>query len=110
MIDKVHVKHFKRFADQSFDLKDSIILAGTNNAGKSTLLQAISVWNLAFTKWRQARKWQRRARANCQDEDWCPNNQKGLHSHTLAGNEPALVQQEYRIFSRRARSIWPRPP
>ncbi|MBU0508185.1 AAA family ATPase [bacterium] len=53
MISRIRVKYFKRFEEQEFDLKDSIVLAGPNNAGKSTLLQAVAVWNLAMSKWRQ---------------------------------------------------------
>jgi predicted ATPase len=52
MIKKVTIKNFKMFGEQSFELSDNIVLAGPNNSGKSTLLQAISTWQLAFTKWR----------------------------------------------------------
>ncbi len=51
MIERVTVRYFKRFKDESFDLYDSIILAGPNNTGKTTLLQAIAVWNLALRRW-----------------------------------------------------------
>ncbi len=51
MIKKVKLRYFKRFKDESFELSDSIILAGSNNSGKSTLLQAIALWNLARQKW-----------------------------------------------------------
>lgn len=51
MIKRVRVRYFKQFEDQVFDLDDSIILAGPNNSGKTTLLQAIAVWNLALQKW-----------------------------------------------------------
>ncbi len=51
MITKVRVRYFKRFEDQEFDLSDHVVLAGPNNSGKSTLLQAIAVWNLALQRW-----------------------------------------------------------
>lgn len=51
MIKRVKVRHFKQFDDHTFDLSENIILAGPNNSGKSTLLQAIAVWNLALQKW-----------------------------------------------------------
>ncbi len=51
MITKVKVEYFKRFSDETFDLGDDIVLAGPNNSGKSTLLQAISIWNLGLQKW-----------------------------------------------------------
>ncbi len=53
MIEKVHLKYFKRFKDQSFTLNDSVVLAGPNNAGKTTLLQAIATWYFAFREWRK---------------------------------------------------------
>jgi predicted ATPase len=55
MINKVHVRYFKRFKDQMFDLSDHVVLAGPNNSGKTTLLQAIVVWSLALQKWRERR-------------------------------------------------------
>lgn len=55
MITKIRVQHFKKFEDQEFDLCENIILAGQNNSGKTTLLQAIAVWNLALQKWRSKR-------------------------------------------------------
>ena len=44
MIRRVRLANFKRFRDQSFDLDDSVVLAGPNNSGKSTLMQAIAWW------------------------------------------------------------------
>lgn len=41
MMRRVTIRNFKRFAEQQFELADSVVLAGPNNAGKSTLLQAI---------------------------------------------------------------------
>ncbi len=51
MITKVKVEFFKRFATGSFDVSDDIVLAGPNNSGKTTLLQAVAVWNLAMQRW-----------------------------------------------------------
>lgn len=51
MITKVKVEYFKRFPNETFVLGDDIVLAGPNNSGKTTLLQAISVWNLGVQKW-----------------------------------------------------------
>lgn len=55
MVQQVHVKYFKRFRDQVFDLSDHLVLAGPNNSGKTTLLQAIVVWGLALQKWKERR-------------------------------------------------------
>ncbi len=51
MITKVTLDYFKRFESESFDMESDVILAGPNNSGKSTLLQAVSVWNLALQRW-----------------------------------------------------------
>jgi len=51
MIRRVTLRYFKRFEEQAFDLADAIVLAGPNNSGKSTLLQALAVWNLAVQRW-----------------------------------------------------------
>ncbi len=51
MISRVRLGSFKRFRDQSFELNDSVVLAGPNNAGKSTLLQAIATWKFGLDHW-----------------------------------------------------------
>lgn len=55
MITRVQVKYFKQFTEESFDLSDHVILAGPNNSGKTTLLQAIVSWNLALRRWKERR-------------------------------------------------------
>ena len=47
MIRRVRLGSFKRFRDQSFELGDSVVLAGPN-AGKSTLLRAIATWKFGL--------------------------------------------------------------
>lgn len=51
MIEQVRLYYFKRFREEIFEISDNIILAGSNNTGKSTLLQALAVWNVALRKW-----------------------------------------------------------
>ena len=56
MITQVNVSYFKRFDDERIDLSgDVILLAGPNNSGKSTVLQAIAAWNLALRRWIEER-------------------------------------------------------
>ena len=55
MIRRVTVRRFKRFDEQVFDLADAVVLAGPNNSGKSTLLQAISTWKFGLDRWREQR-------------------------------------------------------
>lgn len=51
MIRRVTIRNFKRFEEQTFELADSVVLAGPNNAGKSTLLQAIATWKMGINLW-----------------------------------------------------------
>ena len=53
MIERVTLRRFKRFADVTFSLPGHVVIAGPNNCGKTTLLQAIAAWDLALTYWRQ---------------------------------------------------------
>jgi predicted ATPase len=59
VIRQVTLRRFKRFEDQCFDLREQIVLAGPNNTGKTTLLQAIASWSLAFDRWRERNDFQR---------------------------------------------------
>jgi predicted ATPase len=49
-IKRVTVKNFKKYKDQKFDVSGSVVLAGPNNSGKTTLIQAIAVWNFAVSR------------------------------------------------------------
>lgn len=55
MITEVTVRNFKKFGEETFTLYDTTVLAGPNNAGKTTLLQAIATWYLGLTRWREER-------------------------------------------------------
>ena len=59
VIRKVRIEGFKRFDDVEFDLPGHIVVAGPNNGGKTTLLQAIAAWNLALTRWKELNDFQR---------------------------------------------------
>jgi len=56
MITELSVDHFKRFGTEKIDLNGEVILlAGPNNSGKSTVLQAVAAWNLALRRWIEER-------------------------------------------------------
>lgn len=59
MIQRVTIRRFKRFDEVTFDLPGHIVLAGPNNTGKSTVLQAIAAWALALNRWKQLNDFQR---------------------------------------------------
>ena len=51
MIRLVTLKGFKRFGEAVFTIPNHVVLAGPNNTGKTTLLQAVAVWELALRRW-----------------------------------------------------------
>ena len=59
MIRRVVIRRFKAFEDIGFDLPGHVVLAGPNNTGKTTILQAIAAWRLAFDTWKQLNDFQR---------------------------------------------------
>jgi predicted ATPase len=60
MIQSVAIRRFKRFEELRFALNGRhVVLAGPNNMGKNTILQAIAAWSLAFSRWRELNDFQR---------------------------------------------------
>ena len=51
MIRRVSIRNFKRFQEEKIELADTVVLAGPNNAGKSTLLQCIATWKFGLDRW-----------------------------------------------------------
>ena len=41
----------KRFGEEAFTIPGHVVLAGPNNTGKTTLLQAVAAWELGLRKW-----------------------------------------------------------
>lgn len=58
MIERVIIRRFKRFQEVTFDLPGHVVLAGPNNTGKSTVLQAIAAWDLALNRWKHKNDFQ----------------------------------------------------
>ncbi len=56
---KVTIRNFKRFKEETFDLDGNVVVAGPNNSGKTTLLQAIATWSLALNRWRELNDYHR---------------------------------------------------
>ncbi len=59
MIRKVTLRRFKRFDEVVFDIPGHVVLAGPNNTGKTTLLQAVSAWAMALQRWKQLNDYQK---------------------------------------------------
>ena len=59
MIQRVTIRRFKRFKEVTFVVPGHIVLAGPNNTGKTTMLQAVVAWSLALNRWKQLNDFQR---------------------------------------------------
>ena len=51
VIRSIHVKNFKKFGELTFELPERAVIAGPNNSGKTTLLQAIAIWSELGEVW-----------------------------------------------------------
>lgn len=53
MIRRIELRRWKRFPELRIDLPGHVVLAGPNNAGKTTILQALAAWDFALRRWRE---------------------------------------------------------
>jgi len=58
MIEQVTLRGFKRFEDTTFNLPGHVVVAGPNDSGKTTLLQAIAAFGLALRRWKELNDFQ----------------------------------------------------
>jgi predicted ATPase len=56
MLTRLRIRNFKRFDDVTVELGNPAVLVGPNNSGKTTVLQAIALWNLAVAHWSEKRE------------------------------------------------------
>ena len=55
MLTKIIIKNFKRFDDVEIELGNPVILIGPNNSGKTSVLQALALWDTGLKKWLEKR-------------------------------------------------------
>lgn len=51
MLSKLTIRRFKKFEEVNLSLSSPLVLIGPNNAGKTTLLQAITLLDVGLSKW-----------------------------------------------------------
>ena len=53
MLTNMTVRNFKQFDEVIVELGDVVVFAGPNDSGKTTALQALSLWYLGLRRWRE---------------------------------------------------------
>jgi len=56
MITRLRIKNFKSILDQTYDFTDFDLLVGRNNSGKSTILQALAIWQFCINEFHRAKR------------------------------------------------------
>ena len=55
MLTRLAVRNFKLFEQIELDLGQQVVLIGPNNAGKTTALQALALWDVGLKRWLEKR-------------------------------------------------------
>ena len=56
MITKLVLRNFKSIKEQAYDLTDFDLLVGSNNCGKSTILQALAIWQFCVNEFDRTKR------------------------------------------------------
>ncbi len=55
MLTRLSIRNFKLFDEVEIELGDRVVLIGPNNAGKTTALQALALWDIGLKRWIEKR-------------------------------------------------------
>ena len=55
MLTKLRIRNFKLFEDVEIELGPRVVFVGPNNSGKTSALQALSLWNAGVRRWVEKR-------------------------------------------------------
>ena len=55
MLTSIRIRNFKRFDDVEIELGKAVVLIGPNNSGKTTVLQALALWEIGLRQWNAKR-------------------------------------------------------
>ena len=56
MLTKLICRNFKRFGEVEIELGNPVVFIGPNNSGKTTALQALTLWNIGLKRWNEHRR------------------------------------------------------
>jgi ABC-type branched-subunit amino acid transport system ATPase component len=55
MLTGLTIRNFKKLGDVKIELGQNVVFIGPNNSGKSTALQALTLWNVGLKRWNEKR-------------------------------------------------------
>lgn len=55
MLTKLRIRNFKRIDEIDIPLDKAVVLIGPNNSGKTTVLQALALWDIGIRRWNEKR-------------------------------------------------------
>lgn len=55
MLTKLKIRNFKQFREVEIELGSPVVFVGPNNSGKTTALQALTLWDLGYRRWKEKR-------------------------------------------------------
>ena len=55
MLTKLVIRNFKRFAETEIELGNRVVFIGPNNSGKTSAMQALTLWDLGVKRWNERR-------------------------------------------------------
>lgn len=55
MLERLIIRNFKRFEEVEIELGQTVLFVGPNNSGKTSALQALSLWDLGIRRWHEKR-------------------------------------------------------
>ncbi len=56
MITQLTLRNFKSISEQTYKFSTDDLLVGRNNSGKSTILQALAIWQFCVDEFRRAKR------------------------------------------------------
>ena len=58
MLTRLRVRNFKMLEELDIELGDRVVFIGPNNSGKTTAMQALTLWHEGLRTWRYRRNWE----------------------------------------------------
>lgn len=56
MLTRIHINNFKKLNDVDIELGKAVVFIGPNNSGKTTVLQALALWDIGLRRWNEKRQ------------------------------------------------------